>query len=1113
MASLGYRLDWHHPDDADPGLKWKRYAYTDTGDVITSIALPSYNEWHHIVVVTTGERHIVYVDGTLKDDSEFTPTSYVNDTSTIQLGASGDGDLTAQSGNVTFAEHSIVPYDLTAEEVGDLYAAAQGIYPTGNSFPSLVRDQLVAKAYYRMTERWGDIATDDMASLNGVYTGDLSLATTVSAMRGGGQPAVTLHRSEGTPGHILVGDTSKMDFFDSTGDFSVVLFYRRDREFRFGPMPMQHDFLSTGGTSLSFDLPDGNDETPKAKPGDLWLIVASHEDATEDVGASLVTNGFTSLWNATQTNYRTFGVYKWVTQADIDARTSDVTTTSSVNISGDAWLIRSARSIEAVHNNAGNDPPSIDPTWSESEYLWRTYGGFGWGAGAPVSNYHDDGFDARTTSETFDPSSISMGSDTQTTSWTIAVRGFSEGAGDLGPASYIFQRHDGTDGHLIQYDPDNDQVVYSRDAGATVHSVTINEPALDEWHMLIATYDGTDMHLYLDGSLATAKTGSNPQASTLNVGVLSTPTYIGNTTTTPGLEFNVSDFAMFDYALTANEVSDMWEKARGGISGRGSLMLRWTSGSRSGWVMPFSLGDMDFGYELPFALVGTDNAKSTVMPFILNGPIATAPNGYRDLAYAMAPIGYWTLLEAEDQFLDSIGTVHGTATGTFRRNVFPALVNSPNNKMVEFNNSASAYIDLGDNHDFNVTAAFTWAGWVRDDGQDSTSSLVSKYDGTDGYRLRLLSGSTVSLTREDTSTSTTVTSTTALSGIHHVAGTYDGTTLRIYIDGIEEDSAASSESITAHTTSLTLGGATGESLNAAMDEWGVWDRALSADEVWTLSQARENPENADSGFHMPFSLEGPVFSQYELPFRLLDATVGTSSGFTLAPLVGWWDPTPATTLAYFEFARSQESAVAYWRFDEASGAVAYDHLGGVDLDYIGSPTLGVPGPIKGEPSTAVDLDGASQSIRYATTASGDYLHVGDTLTLIVWFQRAGVGAEELYCAGANGLEVGIDGSDQLYAAKQGVGNFFATTTTVADTDWHMLAVTKSGSERAMYLDGVALTNSASDQTLTDTTGDIYIGRHQPAASGYFEGTLGEVTLYGAALSASVIAELYARARG
>lgn len=1116
MATLGYEILWHHSDDGDPSLKVHRYAGADAGDATTSITLPTYNEWHHLVVVSNGERQIVYLDGTEKDYTEFTPTADVTDGGPLQLGSSSDPDNGGWSGNVSYAEHSVTPYALTGEEIGDLYAAGQGIYPAGNSYPGLVRKVITAEAYYRLTERDSDITQDDMASLDAAYAGDHALSTTVGALRGGFQPGATFYSSpDGIPGHVAIADSAKQDFFDSNGDFSVVLFYRRDREYRFGPMDMASETIGTSGTTLTIDIPDGNHETSKAQPGDMWLYVGSHTDTAEDVGASLVTNGFTSLWNATQTDYRTFAVYRYLTQADIDAHETEVTTGGSVNLYGTTWLIRSARDIEAVHNNAGSDPTSINPSWAETEYLFRTYGGWAWSGSAPVVDYYATGNDVRTTSETYDPSDIDMGANTEESSWTIAIRGFSDGSGDLGPSTNIFQRHDGTDGHIIAYDPDNDEIVFSRDLGATVHTVTIQEPSLDEWHMVVATYDGTadEMTVYIDGSLATAKTGNNPQTSALNVGTLATTTYLMNTATPDGLKFLASDLSMHDFALTAEQVAQMWEAARGGISARGSLMMRWTSGSRNGFTFPFDLGVMDFGYILPFDIVGTDNAFGWQMPFILDGPGAAGPNGYRDLATAMLPASYWTFDEDTGTYLDSVGSVAGTHTGTFDRGVTPPLVPVPNSKMIDFTNSTASYVDFGDNHDFNATAAFSFSGVMRDDGQDDSVNIITKYD-SGGYYVSIDGSDILTFGRDDDSTITEVNSTTALSGVHHLAFTFDGTDLRLYVDGVLEGGPTASAEVLPNTTaSLIFGGDAFAGLNAAMDEWGVWDRALTDDEVWTLSQSVTNIHKEDSGFVLPFDLDGPVESEFVLPFSILDATTGTEGGAILAPLVGWYDPIVPKVLSYIELARSVSGSCGLWPYDEASGAEAFDHLGGIDWDYIGSPTLGVQGPFKDGNGTAVLLDGASQSIRYPDETAGDYLHLGDTLSMVIWFKRDGIGAEELYCAGTGGLEVGFDGSDQPYAAKEGTGNFFTTTTTVTDTAWHMLVVTKVGSSRAMYLDGAALTNSAGDQTLTDTSGDIHVGRHQPSATAYFDGTVAALGLYDVGLDAATILDLYTRARG
>lgn len=55
----------------------------------------------------------------------------------------------------------------------------------------------------------------------------------------------------------------------------------------------------------------------------------------------------------------------------------------------------------------------------------------------------------------------------------------------------------------------------------------------------------------------------------------------------------------------------------------------------------------------------------------------------------------------------------------------------------------------------------------------------------------------------------------------------------------------------------------------------------------------------------------------------------------------------------------------YWRLGESGGATAFDSSGnGRDGTYRGGPVLGVPGAIKGDPDTAVKLDGVEDSVSW-----------------------------------------------------------------------------------------------------------------------------------------------------
>jgi len=75
---------------------------------------------------------------------------------------------------------------------------------------------------------------------------------------------------------------------------------------------------------------------------------------------------------------------------------------------------------------------------------------------------------------------------------------------------------------------------------------------------------------------------------------------------------------------------------------------------------------------------------------------------------------------------------------------------------------------------------------------------------------------------------------TASTGVwYHVVGTYDGSTMKLYVDGVEVDSAAVSGAIDVVATPVYLGKRVDnvEYLNGILDEVRIYNRALSADEI------------------------------------------------------------------------------------------------------------------------------------------------------------------------------------------------------------------------------------------------------------------------------------------
>ncbi|GAA3622486.1 choice-of-anchor D domain-containing protein [Flavivirga jejuensis] len=144
-------------------------------------------------------------------------------------------------------------------------------------------------------------------------------------------------------------------------------------------------------------------------------------------------------------------------------------------------------------------------------------------------------------------------------------------------------------------------------------------------------------------------------------------------------------------------------------------------------------------------------------------------------------------------------------------------------------NGTTRYIDLGDNND--LTGNFTISAWIKSNTNNRT--IISKGSAA-GYEFSI--NSSGNLVMNFNSGTQTVTSTNSVPQNiwHHVAVIYNGTTTKIYIDGIEDGTANISTSPVANSESFLIG-ASGSSpsnfFSGEMDELRIWNRALTVDQL------------------------------------------------------------------------------------------------------------------------------------------------------------------------------------------------------------------------------------------------------------------------------------------
>ena len=209
-------------------------------------------------------------------------------------------------------------------------------------------------------------------------------------------------------------------------------------------------------------------------------------------------------------------------------------------------------------------------------------------------------------------------------------------------------------------------------------------------------------------------------------------------------------------------------------------------------------------------------------------------------------VGYWKLDEGSGtQLKDSSGWGNpANITGS------PSWVPVATGLAMTFNGSTHGVVS--DQANLNATTALSLAAWVKPN-QLATQDVISRatFGSFDGYALSLGSNgkafvqfnqaSVGDAFKLESSSSYPTSGNTWM----HVAATYDGTTMRLYINGVQESSASGPAAIAASALSIGIGGQSNGSrrFRGDMDDVRVYNRALTPAEVATL--AGNGPVKAD----------------------------------------------------------------------------------------------------------------------------------------------------------------------------------------------------------------------------------------------------------------------------
>ena len=496
------------------------------------------------------------------------------------------------------------------------------------------------------------------------------------------------------------------------------------------------------------------------------------------------------------------------------------------------------------------------------------------------------------------------------------------------------------------------------------------------------------------------------------------------------------------------------------------------------------------------------------------------------------PVGWWKL-EGDPSDASGNGN-HATAFGN------PTYVAGMSGQAISLNGT-SQYASVADNTSLGTVTsanAITLAAWVKP-GVVNTQNLVSKSTngGVNGYELCLASATSgagpnrafVRFNQVTSGDTYRVNSNTLYSGLlgtwFHLAATYDGATIKLYVNGMLENSLPAAMTIAANTLPLAIGaqvaanGTASRWFQGAMDDVRLYNRALSAAEIselanlttWTITASAEphgsiSPSGAVSvpqGGSRLFTITPEA--GYIVDDVLVDgSSVGAVTSYEFTNVTA--DHTIAASFAYEDPA---SRLVAHWVMEEGSGGTILDatahHLDGV--------VAGAPSWVAGKYGQALALNGTNQ---YALVPHDTRLDLGQ-ITLAAWIQPAKLGTANVI-AKANfvspltpGYELNLSTTGKPFVRFNASDTYRvngATSYPADGTTWMHLAATYDGAEIRLYVNGALDGSLTSAFAISANTLPLGIGAQSDGNSGrLFQGALDDVRIYDRALSAAAIGDL------
>ncbi len=404
------------------------------------------------------------------------------------------------------------------------------------------------------------------------------------------------------------------------------------------------------------------------------------------------------------------------------------------------------------------------------------------------------------------------------------------------------------------------------------------------------------------------------------------------------------------------------------------------------------------------------------------------------------------------------------------------------------------YIDVADADAFTfgngtTDSPFSIETWVRIDNTAEFTMISKKSGGLSAGEWYMGSGTggQFHVTLWDESAGGSVFQQTA-AGLfsagewYHLAFTYDGSGsangLTLYVDGIpSNDGTGGSGSYTAMentTSSVQFGVVTNtfSNLNGALDEIRIWSDERTEQEI------RDNMNRK-----LDVANESNLVAYYQFNTGIAD---GTNTGVDV--LTDRSGNGNSGTLTNFALSSTSSNWVA------STASVADQSLAN-SLQGAGN---------------ALDFDGSDDRVSIADNSTLE--PINDFLTVEAWVRPdvttsfRGV-VSRYYTSGdaSNVFVLQINAGNYQFLINESDNNLVTASATATASTWTHVAGVADGSQVHLYLDGILMSSTAYDGTITkNSSREMYIGRYRNDSFGQYDGLIDEVRIWNTARTGAEI---------